>query len=115
MNFETRKRAANLLMTSSKIVGNEHYLPKVYIVDKSIYLFLNAARRAAYCEKKHIETLTLEEASIFLTNKPLSTKLKRQIASLDQTGGVYGAYLFSDSNIKLNSPDIIQYENQLNV
>ena len=110
---ETMKyKAAAALMRSRGISGNEQYLPMVYVVGDHIYWFRNVARRAAYCEKKHIETMTIEAAwSIAQPEQPFD---KRQVDKhFDQQGEAFGTFLFCDSKVLVNESDVLKYEQPL--
>lgn len=110
---ETMKyKAAAALMRSRGISGNEQYLPMVYVVGDHIYWFRNVARRAAYCEQKHIETMTIEAAwSIAKPELPFD---KKQVDKhFDQQGETYDTFLFCDSDVPANSIDVLKYERPL--
>ena len=113
MTNEMRHKAAAALMRSRAITATEKLLPVVYIVGNHLYWFKNVARRAAYCEKKHIETMTIEGAwSIAKPDQPFD---KKQVDKhFDQHGDVFGTFLFCDSNVIVNDMEVLRYEQPLN-
>ena len=113
MTNETRHKAATALMRSPVITSNEQYLPVVYIVGNHLYWFKNVARRAAYCEKKPIEMMSIEAAWIISKEKkPFdSNKVNKHF---DQHGDTFGTFLFCDSEVIVNDIEVLRYEQPLN-
>ena len=113
MTNEMRHKAAAALMRSRAITAAEKLLPVVYIVGNHLYWFKNVARRAAYCEKKHIEMMTIEAAwSIAKPDYPFD---KRQVdKQFDQHGETYDTFLFSDSKVLVNDTEVLKYEQPIN-
>ena len=113
MTNEMRHKAAAALMRSRAITADEKLLPVVYIVGNHLYWFKNVARRAAYCEKKHIEMMTIEGAwSIAKEDKPFDS---RQVDKhFDQHGDTYGTFLFCDSKVIVNDIEVLKYEQPIN-
>ena len=106
-------KAAAALMRSRAITATEQLLPVVYIVGEHLYWFKNVARRAAYCEKKHIEMMTIEAAwSITEKNKPFDrSKVDKHF---NQQGDTYGTFLFCDSHVIVNDMEVLKYEQPIN-
>lgn len=105
-------KAAAALMLSRGISACKLYLPMVYVVGDHIYWFRNVARRAAYCEQKHIETMTIEAA--WSIAKPYQPFDRRQVDKhFNQQGDTFGMFLFCDSNVPVNAIDVLKYEQPL--
>lgn len=115
MTDKVKQRAANAIMKSFRVFSEDtslkRYVPQIYVVGDSLYWFLNAARRAAYCEKKPIEALTFLEAYMLTHGgkQPPKKQYKMKIG-LDQTGEVYWNYLFIDSLVPVDSPRVKMWE-----
>lgn len=89
MNEKQKQHAADLLMSSGFIVGSDHLLPKIYVVNGDCYWFLNAARRAAYGTSHDIEVVTIEEAMRMNGINPLLVRRSRILQNFDQLGETY--------------------------
>ena len=113
MTTAMKYKAAAALMRSRAITATEQLLPVVYIVGEHLYWFKNVARRAAYIEKKHIETMTIEGAwSIAKPDQPFD---KKQVDKhFDQHGETYGTFLFCDSKVIVNDMEVLKYEQPIN-
>lgn len=103
-------KAMMALMTSRKMFHDDRYIPKVYVVGKSIYWFLNAARRAAYCENHIIEEMTVEQAfAMYHDGAQIDQSLINR--TFDQRGETFGPFLFCDNcTLKWNSQEVRKYE-----
>lgn len=62
MTKEQIKQAADAILRSQGLLGEDMYLPKIFVVNGDIYYFLNAARRAAFGTEHAIEVVTIEDA-----------------------------------------------------
>ena len=109
MTQTMKYKAAAALMRSRAITATEQLLPVVYIVGEHLYWFLNVARRAAYCEKKHIEMMTIDAAwSITEKNKPFDRSMVCK--HFNQQGDTFGSFLFCDSEVIVNDIEVLRYE-----
>ena len=100
MTVEIKQKAARLLATRSRLIGDEKWLPVIYIVGNHHFWFLNAARREAYCTKRPIEQLTIEEAYPIHYGKELPEWIKKNVVrEFDQRGETYGDFLFCDNGL----------------
>ena len=100
MTQEQLKHAAQMLLNTKQITGGDEpkFLPKIYVVDGHCYLFLNAARRAAFGTEHTIEVMTIEQAWEIHTGLPADTLKKSEIASeFDSTGSTFDGRLFCDN------------------
>ena len=113
MTNTMKYKAAAALIRSRGLSGNEQYLPMVYVVGDHIYWFRNVALRAAYCEQKHIETMTIEAAwSIANPEQPFD---KRKVdKNFKQQGDTFDTFLFCDSNVLVNEIDVLKYDQPIN-
>ena len=74
------------------------FLPKVFVVDGHCYMFLNAARRAAYGTSLAIEVMTIREAWEIYTHLPADALKKDAVEwNFDQTGSTFNGQLFCDN------------------
>lgn len=101
MTQEQLQHAAQMLVVNSrKMMGGDDpkFLPKVFVVDGKCYMFLNAARRAAYGTSLAIEVMTIEEAWEIYTHMPADTLKKDAVErNFDQTGSTFNGLLFCDN------------------
>ena len=100
MTQQQLEKAARMLMNSKQLTGGDEpkFLPKIYVVDGHCYLFLNAARRAAFGTEHTIEVMTIEQAWEIHTGLPADTLKKSEIASeFDSTGSTFDGRLFCDN------------------
>ena len=93
INQQQINYAAERLLASPGLVGEDMYLPKVYIVAGKCYWFLNVARRAAFGTAHRIYVLTIEDAWKILGRR---TALDRHhiAKEFDQTGETYDGKLY---------------------
>lgn len=112
MTENVKHRAAKFLMTADNLIGDKKYLPMVFIVGEHIYIFLNAARREAYCSNLPIERMTIEEAAYIHTGVQLSYDIERAISrDFDNHGQLFGSCLFYDNDkVKWNSKEVRKFE-----
>lgn len=91
-------RAVKVLLDKNGVLGEEHRLPKVYVVGDEVCIFLTAAlryqRNHFYLnngEKLSIETLTIEEAYRLLnTGEELPKNIKNMVDwNFDSIGSTY--------------------------
>ena len=113
MTNEMKHKAAAALMRSRAITATEQLLPLIYIVGNHLYWFKNVARRAAYCEKKPIEMMTIEAAwSISKEQHPFDSR--KVDKHFDQHGDTFGTFLFCDSHVLVNDIEVLKYEQPIN-
>jgi len=112
MTENVKHRVAKFLMECDNIIGDKRHLPMAYIVGEHIYIFLNAARREAFCSELPIERMTIEEAAYIHTGVQLPYETERSVSyDFDQHGELFGACLFCDNpNIKWNSKEVRKFE-----
>ena len=92
MTEQQKQHAAEVLIHSKELTGGDEpkFLPKVFVVDGHCYMFLNAARRAAYGTEHPIEVMTIEEAWQIHLHMPADTLDKKAVAwDFDQTGSTF--------------------------
>lgn len=100
MTEQQKQHAAEVLIHSKELLGGDDpkFLPKVFVVDGKCYMFLNAARRAAYGTSLAIEVMTIEEAWEIYTHMPADTFKKDAVErNFDQTGSTFNGLLFCDN------------------
>lgn len=102
MTEQQKQHAADVLIHSKELLGGDEpkFLPKVFVVDGHCYMFLNAARRAAYGTSLAIEVMTIEEAWVLYMHLPADSLKKDAVEwNFDQTGETYyDGRLFDDRN-----------------
>ena len=101
MTEQQKQHAAEVLIHSKELTGGDDpkYLPKVFVVDGHCYMFLNAARRAAYGTSLTIEVMTIEEAWEIYTQLPADALKKDAVEwNFDQTGSTFNGQLFCDNH-----------------
>lgn len=107
MTEQQKQHAAEVLIHSKELLGGDDpkFLPKVFVVDGKCYMFLNAARRAAYGTSLAIEVMTIKDAWEIHLHLPADTLKKVCVDSnFDQTGDAYyDGRLFDDRNSILTS------------
>ena len=89
-----------MLLNTKQLTGGDDpkFLPKIYVVNGHCYLFLNAARRAAFGTEHTIEVMTIEEAFEIHTGLSADTLKKSEIAAeFDSTGSTFDGRLFCDN------------------
>lgn len=95
-----KQHAAEVLIHSKELLGGDDpkFLPKVFVVDGKCYLFLNAARRAAYGTSLAIEEMTIREAWEIYMHMPADTLNEKEVEwNFDQTGSTFNGQLFCDN------------------
>ena len=104
MTYDQKMHAARILVYNSpRLMGNEMFLPRVYVVNGKLYWFLNAARRAAFGTDHPIEVMTIETAYDLVEGKSID-KIKHRIAQgIDQTGEVFHGSLFGDRQVPVGA------------
>ena len=107
MTEQQKQHAAEVLLGTKALTGGDDpkFLPKVFVVDGKCYMFLNAARRAAYGTSLAIEVMTIADAWEIHLHMPADTLKKECVDSnFDQTGDTYyDGRLFDDRNSVLTS------------
>ena len=101
MTEQQKQHAAEVLIHSKELTGGDDpkFLPKVFVVDGHCYMFLNAARRAAYGTSLTIEVMTIEEAWEIYTQLPADALKKDAVEwNFDQTGSTFNGQLFCDNH-----------------
>ena len=101
MTEQQKLHAAEVLLGTKALTGGDDpkFLPKIYVVNGKCYLFLNAARRAAYGTIHPIEVMTIEEAwNIVHFNDGLTLNPKEVEKSFGTVGSTYEGKLFCDNN-----------------
>ena len=104
MTIAQKMHAARLLIQNSPhLIGDEMFLPRVFVVNGKCYWFLNVARRAAYRTPYPIEVMTIENAYNLLEGKDFN-KIKNRVAQgIDQTGATFNGSLFCDNNVPVGT------------
>lgn len=100
MTEQQKQHAAEVLIHSKELTGGDDpkFLPKVFVVDGKCYMFLNAARRAAYGTSLAIEVMTIEEAWEIYTHLPADALKKDAVEwNFDQTGSTFNGLLFCNN------------------
>ena len=107
MTEQQKQHAAEVLIHSKELLGGDDpkFLPKVFVVDGKCYMFLNAARRAAFGTSLAIEVMTIREAWEIYMHMSADTLNEKEVEwNFDQTGDAYyDGRLFDDRNSILTS------------
>lgn len=102
MTQEQKQHAAELLAKSSLIVGEENFLPKLFMVNGKFYWFYNVAKRAAYKTRYPIEVVTIEDVFDLMTNYDKKRISRGTILhEFDQAGSTFNGRLFENANSEL--------------
>ncbi|MBR7155010.1 MAG: hypothetical protein IKD12_06905 [Paludibacteraceae bacterium] len=94
-----RQHAAEFLLRTKELLGGDDpkFLPKVFVVEGKCYLFLNAARRAAFGTDLPIEVMTIEDAWEISRHMPADTLDTNEVEwNFDQTGSTFDGRLFAN-------------------
>ena len=100
MTEQQKQHAAEVLIHSKDLTGGDEpkFLPKVFVVDGHCYMFLNAARRAAYGTSLAIEVMTIREAWEIYMHMSADTLNEKEVEwNFDQTGSTFNGQLFCDN------------------
>ena len=100
MTEQQKQHAAEVLIHSKELLGGDDpkFLPKVFVVDGKCYMFLNAARRAAYGTSLAIEVMTIREAWEIYMHMSADTLNEKEVEwNFDQTGSTFNGQLFCDN------------------
>ena len=100
MTEQQKQHAAEVLIHSKELTGGDDpkYLPKVFVVDGHCYMFLNAARRAAYGTSLAIEVMNIREAWEIYMHMSADTLNEKEVQwDFDQTGSTFNGQLFCDN------------------
>ena len=100
MTEQQKQHAAEVLIHSKELLGGDDpkFLPKVFVVDGHCYMFLNAARRAAYGTSLAIEVMTIREAWEIYMHMSADTLNEKAVEwNFDQTGSTFSGLLFCDN------------------
>ena len=100
MTEQQKQHAAEVLIHSKELLGGDDpkFLPKVFVVDGKCYMFLNAARRAAYGTSLAIEVMTIREAWEIYMHMSSDTLNEKAVEwNFDQTGSTFNGLLFCDN------------------
>ena len=100
MTEQQKQHAAEVLIHSKELLGGDDpkFLPKVFVVDGHCYMFLNAARRAAYGTSLAIEVMTIREAWEIYMHMSADTLNEKEVEwNFDQTGSTFNGQLFCDN------------------
>ena len=100
MTEQQKQHAAEVLIHSKELLGGDDpkFLPKVFVVDGHCYMFLNAARRAAYGTSLAIEVMTIREAWEIYMHMSADTLNEKEVEwNFDQTGSTFNGLLFCDN------------------
>ena len=100
MTEQQKQHAAEVLIHSKELTGGDEpkFLPKVFVVDGHCYMFLNAARRAAYGTSLAIEVMTIREAWEIYMHMSADTLNEKEVEwNFDQTGSTFNGQLFCDN------------------
>ena len=101
MTEQQKQHAAEVLIHSKELLGGDEpkFLPKVFVVDGHCYMFLNAARRAAYGTSLAIDVMTIREAWEIYMNMSADTLNEKEVEwNFDQTGSTFNGQLFCDNH-----------------
>lgn len=101
MTEQQKQHAAEVLIHTKELLGGDEpkFLPKVFVVNGKCYMFLNAARRAAYGTSHPIEVMTIEEAWVIYMHLPADSLKKDAVEwNFDQTGSTFNGQLFCDNH-----------------
>ena len=100
MTEQQKQHAAEVLIHSKELLGGDDpkFLPKVFVVDGHCYMFLNAARRAAYGTSLAIEVMTIREAWEIYMHMSADTLNEKEVEwNFDQTGSTFNGQLFCNN------------------
>lgn len=103
MTEQQKQHAAEVLVKNSMMLlgstaEDPKFLPKVFVVDGHCYMFLNAARRAAYGTSLAIEVMTIREAWEIYMHMSADTLNEKAVEwNFDQTGSTFNGQLFCDN------------------
>lgn len=100
MTEQQKQHAAEVLIHSKELLGGDDpkFLPKVFVVDGHCYMFLNAARRAAFGTSLAIEVMTIREAWEIYMHMSADTLNEKEVEwNFDQTGSTFNGQLFCDN------------------
>ena len=100
MTEQQKQHAAEVLIHSKELTGGDEpkFLPKVFVVDGHCYMFLNAARRAAYGTSLAIEVMNIREAWEIYMHMSADTLNEKEVQwDFDQTGSTFNGQLFCDN------------------
>ena len=100
MTEQQKQHAAEVLIHSKELTGGDEpkFLPKVFVVDGHCYMFLNAARRAAYGTSLAIEVMTIREAWEIYMHMSADTLNEKEVQwDFDQTGSTFNGQLFCNN------------------
>lgn len=100
MTEQQKQHAAEVLIHSKELLGGDDpkFLPKVFVVDGKCYMFLNAARRAAYGTSLAIEVMTIRDAWEIYMHMSADTLNEKEVEwNFDQTGSTFNGLLFCDN------------------
>ena len=100
MTEQQKQHAAEVLIHSKELTDGDEpkFLPKVFVVDGHCYMFLNAARRAAYGTSLAIEVMTIREAWEVYMHMSADTLNEKEVEwNFDQTGSTFNGQLFCDN------------------
>jgi len=98
MTEQQKLHAADVLLGTKELLGGDDpkYLPKVFVVDGHCYMFLNAARRAAYGTELPIYVMTISDAWKIKHGETDTLDEKAVEWNFDQTGSTYGGRLYRE-------------------
>ena len=102
MTEQQKQHAAEVLIHTKELTGGDDpkFLPKVFVVNGKCYMFLNAARRAAYGTSLTIEVMTIREAWEIYMHMSADTLNEKEVEwNFDQTGSTFDGRLFYDNPI----------------
>ena len=101
MTEQQKQHAAEVLIHTKELLGGDDpkFLPKVFVVDGHCYMFLNAARRAAYGTSLAIEVMTIRDAWEIYMHMSADTLNEKEVEwNFDQTGSTFNGQLFCDNH-----------------
>ena len=106
MTEQQKQHAAEVLIHSKELLGGDDpkFLPKVFVVDGHCYMFLNAARRAAFGTEHPIEVMTIRDAWEIYMHMSADTLNQKEVEwNFDQTGSTFNGQLFCDNREVMTS------------
>jgi len=96
MTETAKAKAAKVLLNRNGVLGEDRYLPIVWVVGEEISLFRNAALRYRYLQHKYygiiydIEEFTIQQAYQFLYGRQMPKHFERKIVQgFNQAGELY--------------------------
>ena len=102
MTQEQKQHAADLLARSWWLVGEDNFLPKVFMVNGKCYWFYNVAKRAAYKTRYPIEIVTIDDVFYLMTRDDQKHISRGTILhEFDQSGSTFNGRLFENANSEL--------------